>query len=194
MWKEDTRVPGTQFELGSRPFQRNSEADWDQIRQLAQRGELDLVPGDIYVRYETSNVRYYRSLTAIASDHSRAVGNEKEVVVFYGRTGSGKSRRAWDEAGLEAYAKDPRSKWWDGYRGEENVIIDEFRGTIDISHILRWFDRYPVRVERKGSSVPLGAKKFWITSNIGPDEWYPGLDSATLDALKRRLTNITFFE
>lgn len=74
------------------------------------------------------------------------------------------------------------------------VIIDEFRGVIDISHILRWLDRYPVRVERKGSSMPLKAKNIWITSNIAPREWYPGLDEATLEALLRRLTNIIVFE
>lgn len=128
-------------------------------------------------------------------------GIEKTVNVFYGRTGTGKSRRAWDEAGVDAFAKDPRSKWWDGYQGkfflipgEESVIIDEFRGAIDVSHMLRWLDRYPVRVERKGSSVALRARTFWITSNIPPEQWYQGLDEATLDALKRRLTNIIFFE
>jgi len=35
----------------------------------------------------------------------------------------------------------------DGYRGQEHVVFDEFRGGIDISHVLRWFDRYPVIVE-----------------------------------------------
>ena len=55
--------------------------------------------------------------------------------------------------------KDPRTKFWDGYRNQENVVIDEFRGAIDIAHILRWFDRYPVIVEVKGSSVVLSAKK-----------------------------------
>jgi len=33
------------------------------------------------------------------------------------------SKRAWEEAGLHAYSKDPRSKWWDGYRAQEHVII-----------------------------------------------------------------------
>lgn len=91
---------------------------------------------------------------------------------------------------MEAYAKDPRSKWWCGYQGQEHVIIDEFRGGIDISHMLRWLDRYPVCVETKGGSVPLCATKFWITSNLEPKEWYKEIDEATLLALERRLTNI----
>lgn len=73
------------------------------------------------------------------------------------------------------------------------VVIDEFRGGIDISHVLRWFDKYPVLVEIKGSSVPLVAEKIWITSNLPVEMWYPCIDAETLDALKRRL-QITIFE
>jgi len=76
--------------------------------------------------------------------------------------------------------------------GQENVVLDEFRGGIDISHLLRWFDRYPVIVEVKGSSVVLKATKIWITSNISPDDWYPELDAETKAALRRRLT-VTHF-
>lgn len=113
--------------------------------------------------------------------------------MFWGRTGTGKSLRAWEEAGVEAYAKDPRTKWWCGYNGQRNVIIDEFRGSVDIAHLLRWFDRYPVRVELKGSTRPFAAENIWITSNLDPRHWYPDLDSETQNALLRRLTNIIHF-
>lgn len=194
VWKEETRVEGTQFELGSRPIKRNSETDWGKILESAKGGNFDDIPADVHIRYKSFNPRYYRSLTAIAADFAICPGIEKTVNVLYGRTGTGKSRTAWAEAGPTAYSKDPRSKWWDGYQGQEHIIIDEFRGTIDVSHVLRWLDRYPLRVERKGSSVPLLATTFWITSNLAPRDWYPGLDEATLDALLRRLTNIIVFE
>lgn len=87
-----------------------------------------------------------------------------------------------------------RTKWWCGYKNQENVIIDEFRGVVDISHLLRWLDRYPVRVESKGGSRPLLCKTIWLTSNLAPEAWYPDLDVETRDALLRRLTNIIHFE
>lgn len=94
---------------------------------------------------------------------------------------------------MDAYPKDPRSKFWDGYRGHQHVVIDEFRGGIDISHILRWLDRYPVIVEVKGSSTVLKAEGIWITSNLDPRCWYPEADEETVSALLRRL-NITHFQ
>lgn len=186
VWKEDTAINGTRFELGKKSIKRNNQADWEQVRDLAREGRLDELPGDIYVRH-------YSNLKRIACDHMQAVAVERTVNVYWGRTGAGKSRRAWNEATLDAYPKDPRSKFWDGYRGQEHVVIDEFRGGIDISHMLRWLDRYPVVVEVKGSSVVLKATHIWITSNIHPREWYPTLDQETLNALLRRL-QITHFD
>lgn len=51
VWKERTRVPGTQFEIGAEPIRRNNATDWDAVRRNAQEGNLELVPADIYVRY-----------------------------------------------------------------------------------------------------------------------------------------------
>jgi len=76
--------------------------------------------------------------------------------------------------------------------GQKHVIIDEFRGGIDIGHMLRWLDRYPVIVEVKGSSTVLKAETIWITSNIHPKDWYPDLDEETKSALMRRL-EVTHF-
>lgn len=179
VWKEDTRI-GEPFQFGSESFQRNSKTDWDRIRNLASAGEMGDVPSEIYIRY-------YSNLQRIRVDSLQPIPMERSATVFWGPTGTGKSRRAWEEAGGSAYSKDPRTKFWCGYNGQQHVIIDEFRGAIDISHLLRWLDRYPVRVEVKGSSVPLQATKFWLTSNIHPSEWYPLLDQETESALFRRL-------
>lgn len=186
VWKEATRVAGTQFELGGRPMQRNKPADWDQVWLAATEGRITDIPADI-------RVRSYFALRAISAAFVVPVGIERMAYVYWGATGTGKSRRAWREGGVDSYPKDPRTKFWCGYQNQRNVIIDEFRGDIDISHMLRWLDRYPVRVEIKGSSVPLYAEKIWITSNVHPAQWWPQLDAATLEAFYRRV-EITHFE
>jgi len=178
-WKDDTNN-GERFEFGKKPFKRNSETDWAAVRAAAVAGNLESVPDDIFVRF-------YGSLCRIASDHVQPLAGIRTCVVFWGPTGTGKSRRAWDEAGQDCYSKDPRTKFWCGYSGQQHVIIDEFRGAIDISHLLRWIDRYPVRVEVKGGSRALLGSKFWLTSNLHPKDWYPELDHETYLALERRL-------
>lgn len=185
VWKEDTRVQGTQFELGRRPHRMNSKPDWDIIWNAATAGDLLVIPANV-------RLRSYAAIRSIQSDYAVPSAMERQCFVYWGATGTGKSRRAWERAGINAYPKDPRTKWWDGYRSHEVVVMDEFRGCIDIAHLLRWLDRYPVLVEVKGSSVVLNAKVFYITSNLHPCDWYPGLDPETLSALLRRI-NITHF-
>lgn len=185
VWKEETRVEGTQFEVGTKAVRRNVSKDWDQIYSDARSGNLDNIPRDILVRC-------YSQINKITQDNLQPNSVIRSVHAFWGRTGTGKTRRAWEEAGLDAYPKDPSTKWWDGYRGQEHVVIDEFRGKIAIEHMLRWLDRYPVIVERKGGSTVLRASSIWITSNLAPELWYVGMDEETVNALVRRLNIIQF--
>jgi len=184
-FKDDTSIAGTRFELGVYPFRRNKKPDWESIWEHAKKGEFEACPANI-------RITSYRSLCAIAKDNLRPTAMERTVWCFWGPTGTGKSHRAWEEAGYDAYPKIASTKFWDGYQGVAHVVIDEFTGQIAIEHLLRWFDRYPVNVEVKGSCVALKATKFWLTSNVNPRDWYPGCNPDQLAALMRRMNVIQF--
>lgn len=107
----------------------------------------------------------------------------------YGPPGTGKSRYAHSEM-PEAYIKEPRTKWWNGYLLEKTVIIDDFGPNgIDINHLLRWFDRYKCYVELKGDMSPLFADDFIVTSNFHPESVFSkdGESHVQTPALMRRL-------
>jgi len=183
VWKEDTRVPDTQFEHGALPISRARKPDWDRVYDDAISGNFDNIPKDILIRN-------YSSIKRIRVDNCQPpVRDNISVNVYWGESGIGKTRRAWYEAGhiKDVYIKNPNTKWWDGYRGESTVIIDEFTGRIDISYILTWFDRYPCMVEVKGYSTPLLATRFFVTSNLNPRDWFEGINSAQRDGLMRRI-------
>ena len=192
--KEDTRIEGTQFEFGRLPLNRNDSTDWVRVRDAAQSGNLDddVIPADVYVRH-------YSSLTRIAKDHVKPQPRLGiSVLVYWGVTGSGKTFRAYQEAAEHEgglYFKNHRTKWWDGYKGELNVLMDEFSGDIDITYLLRWFDWYPCSIEVKGGQLPLCATRFWVTSNKSPRDWYrldPKVSEEQMQALLRRVV-VTYF-
>lgn len=180
VWKEETCVSTeTRFEIGKKKSKRNKQHDWDDVRKLALQGDFEGIPSDIYIRY-------YRSLQSIAVDNLRPVSGRREVVVLWGETGAGKSYDAWQIA-PNAYPKTAYEKWWDAYKGEPDVIIDEFRGGVPISCALTWFDEYACLVPTKGSHRALNARRIIITSNLDPRDWYANVDQSTRDALMRRL-------
>jgi hypothetical protein len=190
VWKDETCIPDTRFELGSLPkSSKYTKPDWDLIKSLAKEGNYEEIRSDIMIRH-------WGNLTRIHGHFSKPGPIVREVSVFWGATGTGKSKRAWEEATFDAYPKIPTTKFWDGYRGHKNVVIDEFTGKVGIEHMLQWLDRYPCLVEIKGSCVPLKTQKLWITSNINPSEWYNDTNS-TLEqrlALRRRFNLIVEFK
>jgi hypothetical protein len=122
---------------------------------------------------------------------------QPEVVVYWGETGTGKTRRAYEEATQgnngSAYLH-PGGGWFDGYDGEERVIFDDFGGSeFKLTYLLKLLDRYPMRVPVKGSFVQWIPKKIWITSNYGPKDWYPNAKDEHVKALFRRFSRVVRF-
>lgn len=43
VWKDDTSVQGTRFELGVKPIRRNSKIDWESVWECAKSGDIEQV-------------------------------------------------------------------------------------------------------------------------------------------------------
>lgn len=98
-----------------------------------------------------------------------------ELHIFYGPTGTGKSKKTFTEGKkLGSVYYKPPGKWWDGYEQQDTVIIDDFEGmdTMRITELFRLADRYPHRVQVKNGFEQFNSKRIYITTNIHPSEWY----------------------
>jgi len=95
----------------------------------------------------------------------------------------------------DAYWKISSNKWWDGYKGEDTVIIDELSTEcISIAKLLTWFDKYKCSVEVKGGTIGLRATKFIITSNLNLDELLANEKDKHKDAFRRRVETVEFLQ
>ena len=92
-----------------------------------------------------------------------------EVIFVIGDSDSGKTRYCWENY-PNAYPKN-KTKWWDMYDGEEDIIIAEFWGfqaEVGREYLLELFDRYPMIVEAKGKSIQMIAKRIVCCCRILP--------------------------
>jgi hypothetical protein len=101
---------------------------------------------------------------------------QMEVLVFYGPTGSGKTSAAYEFFGDSIYSLPPKKgsgTYWDGYWGQETVLIDEcYGGRFSHGELLQLLDRYPLSVPVHGGTVNFSSKRIIMTSNKAPEEWY----------------------
>lgn len=137
--------------------------------------------------------RNYRGLEALSSRLSCTRNFKTEVFWFYGPTGTGKSKSAFDRDPT-AYWKPATSKWWNGYEGHEAVIIDDYRRDFcTFAELLRLLDRYPLTVETKGGTRQMLAKRIYITSPKCPATTWEGRTPEDIDQLLRRIEHIEHF-
>ena len=89
-----------------------------------------------------------------------------------GPSGSGKSHKAFEAFHPDkCYVKNLNEDWWDGYKGQEVVILNEFRGQIPFAELLDLVDKWPKSVKwRCKEPVPFLAKLVIVTSIKTPHE------------------------
>jgi hypothetical protein len=124
-----------------------------------------------------------------------------EVYWLYGPTAIGKSHYVRSQhAPEDLYIKSSTNKWWDGYTGQENVLLEEVEKADMDTDLKRWTDKYIFAGEVKGGYVPnICYKRIYLTSNLHPKElWKPqqtyssnsGMSFNT-EAIMRRLEIMT---
>lgn len=89
---------------------------------------------------------------------------------FYGQPRTGKSRAAFAQW-PDAYRK-AQNKWFDGYSGQESILLDDLDSDVLGHHLKLWADRYPVQGETKFGHVQLVHKVFVVTSNYSPEDLF----------------------
>ena len=178
-----------------------------QISKQGNRSDLDAVveavksgkrTREIAREHPIQFIKFHRGIEKLITHfiEPRNEDNPKRIEVFWGPTGTGKSRKA-----REALDRDDlwiwnpgMEKWFDGYEGEKNVIFEEFRGQMTLGNLLIVTDRYNCRQQNKGGSVNFCPDHIIFTSPKHPKEWYNEYDDKDrYDQLQRRLTNVTHF-
>lgn len=174
--------PMSQEEKGRANKRRYAEA-WE----LAKEGRFEEI--DPMIRFQ-----HYNTMLRIHDDYLIVPPAINDLVNEWrwGVSGSGKSRPIQEGAFGAFYSKAADNKWWDDYKGEETVLIEDVdKYHVQLGYNLKiWADHYPFRAEYKGGSKMIRPKRIIVTSNWRMCEIWP--NEQTLGPLLRRFKEIQY--
>jgi len=186
------------FTIGVRPLTPEEKGEgekerWRNIRLLATEGRLDEIEDQIYVtRFDT--------LQRIAAHH---MPNAQPLPItdgggcgiwIMGNSGVGKSHSVWEKYNRDEVYLKARTKWWDGYRGQEIVLVDDFdKYNVKLGGDVKdWADKWPFHAEKKGGSLNIRPRLVLVTSQYSIEDIWE--DMQTRAALNRRFKVILKFD
>lgn len=179
--------------------------EWGEMTQQGERTDLTdwrdhilsgtLSVEDILILNPFVYHQYGRTLIKLEQYYLRTVFRTEmtRCTWYWGPTGTGKSHTAFEGYNPETHYVYPYDKgWWDGYRNQETVIINEFRGQITYSRMLELVDKWPTTCRHRNMEPrPFVAKHIIVTSALHPVACYPKLsnlfDGEGIDQLLRRI-------
>jgi len=116
---------------------------------------------------------------------------------YHGATGTGKSHEAFKGFNPDThYVLPDDNGWWDNYKQQETVIINDFRGRITYNEMLQLVDKWPYQVKRRGRPpLPFTSKRVIVTSSLHPASVYCNRNEEdSLEQLYRRFELIYLTE
>lgn len=161
---------------------------WDEAFDLAKTHKMEDIPKDMLIRY-------YHAFKRIQQDNPQHMDDLPTTcgIWYHGPTGVGKSKVAREK--YPDYYDKPLNKWWDGYRGQPYVILDDVgpdQGKWIGTLMKRWTDHYPFPAEQKGTTVQIRPKNIIVTSQYTIEEVF-SQDPLLVDALTRRFSVINMY-
>lgn len=192
--KDYCQKDGDFVEYGTAPGGQGKRTDLDQVYDAVKTGSTRAEIGDAF---KGTYLRYKRSIDQLLREVAQTIrdpANETNVIVYWGSTGAGKTRKVWEAHPHETIYCHTGERWFDGYQGQEIALFDDFDGSVfKLTYFLRLLDRYPMKVPIKGDYVEWNPKTIYITSNKAPEEWYSNASEEHKAALLRRLTTVECF-
>jgi hypothetical protein len=115
----------------------------------------------------------------------------------WGESGLGKTKKVYDEFGIENVFSVDDFQWLgENYLQQKVYLFDDFRaGDVKFNKLLKICDRYPVSLPVKGSHIPLNSSYIIITSNKSIQETFDfEKHIEDVHQLERRVCEVHFSE
>ena len=172
--KSETKVENTFEEFGDMPVERQgSRNDLADLYSMIKDGMSDF---DILEQMPDAlaNIeRLDKARQVIREGEFKNHFRQLDVTYIYGDTGTGKTRGIMEQFGYSnVYRVTDYLHPFDGYRGQDVLMFEEFRSGIPISNMLTYLDGYPLELPCRYSNKYACYTKVYIVTNVPVHDQY----------------------
>lgn len=193
--KHETSLPDTFEESGELPPERSkretvSEEILEEIESGATNAEiLRHHPGALNRLHHIDAARQ-----TLLEERYRNKWRDLEVTYLYGSPGTGKTRHVMEKYGYSnVYRVTNYDHPYDGYKGQDVILFDEFRSSRPFTEMLDVLDSYPLSLPCRYADKVACFTKVYIISNIPLEQQYRNIQTDEPDsfqAFRRRIHKV----
>lgn len=153
-----------------------NRSDLKDFDKLALMPDFDLRAYALAHAHSVSRIRYFEERYCALKAANLPRIRDVKVIYVQGPTGSGKTYPVYDTKGPLPFrvSCDAKTSFpFDGYFCEDTLLLDELRpGIFSPADLLQILDKYPYRVNVKGSSRPACWNTVYITTAFPLSKWF----------------------
>jgi hypothetical protein len=172
-FKEDSAP----FEYGNWiPDRQGARNDLVVVQKLIEKG-IDM--HEIHQKHFESACKYNKFFDRYKNDHDSGRNFKTKVSIYWGTTGTGKTRKAMEEPGAKQI--DYANYFFEDPCGAPTLVFDDIDNPVRLFGrrlFLRITDRYAMQVNIKGGHANWSPKHIIFTTNTNPNQWK--LDAACM--------------
>lgn len=197
--KADTNHRDSHEEFGELPNERpGKRTDLDELYSMIKDGYSTYEILEHNPKYLLQVEKIERVRQLIFEQQFKDVWRNLDVTYIWGVTGVGKTRYVMDKYGYtNVYRVTDYKHPFDGYKGEDVILFDEFRSDIRMGDMLKILDGYPVELEARYANKTACYTKVYFCTNIDICNQYPNIqqeEPLTWKAFLRRINRVKMHE
>lgn len=190
--KSTTNLKETFFEFGECPEEHQGARNdvvvlYDLVKDGATDYEIIEANPNFISRLDTTE----KVRQILRDEQFKNQFRDMTVSYIYGLTGSGKTRYVMDKYGYtNVYRVTDYSHPFDGYKGQDVVVFEEFRSSLRIQDMLNYLDGYPLELPCRYNNKIACFTKVYLITNIPLSEQFKSVQKEAPETWKAFLRRI----
>lgn len=196
--KSETCVEGTFEEWGEMPVERQgSRNDLADVYSMVKSGfsNYEIIEQVPDIMFQVDKLDSIRQM--LKEEEYKEKWRDVEVQYIYGETGSGKTRSVMEQYGYsKVFRVTDYQHPFDGYKGQDVIIFEEFRSSLPFSLMLTCLEGYPLELPCRYANKQACFTKVYLITNIPLSSQYPAVqldDTRGWLAFLRRIKKIKHY-